>query len=50
VSSSEEDIKIEETMKQMDNWKDEISMILLSRGTLDQMDDAIEVDQAKKRC
>jgi hypothetical protein len=34
----------------MDIWKDETSMILLAGGTLDQvLDDAIEVDRAKKR-
>jgi hypothetical protein len=50
VSSNEKDIKIEETMKQMDNWKDEINMILLSRSILDQvLDDAINVDQTKRR-
>jgi hypothetical protein len=49
-SSSEEDIEIEETRKQMDIRKDETSMTLLFRNTLDQvLADAIEVDQAKRR-
>jgi hypothetical protein len=34
----------------MDIWKDETNMILLFRSTLDQMmDDAIDVDQTKRR-
>jgi hypothetical protein len=45
VSSSEKDIEIEETRKQMDIWKDETNMIPLSRSTLDQvLANAIEVD------
>ncbi len=35
VSSSEKDIEIEKTGKQMDIWKDETCMILLFRDTLD---------------
>jgi hypothetical protein len=50
VSINEEDIKIEETVKQMDSWKDEINMILLSKGILDQvLDDVFNVDQTKRR-
>ncbi len=45
MSSSENDIEIEEIIKQMDIWKDETSMIMLFGGTLDQvLDDAIKVD------
>ncbi len=34
----------------MDIWKDENCMILLSKGTLDQvLDDAIEVNRSKRR-
>jgi len=45
VSSSENDIEIEEIIKQMDIWKDETSMIMLFGGTLDQvLDDVIKVD------
>ncbi len=50
VSSNEEDMEIEEIRKQMDIWKDETCMTLLSGSTLDQvLDDAIEVDRAKRR-
>jgi hypothetical protein len=50
VSSSEEDIEIEEIGKHMDIWKDETCMTLLSRGTLDQvLDDVIKVDRDKRR-
>ncbi len=50
VSSNEKEIEIKEIGKQMDIWKDETCMILLSRHILDQMlDDAIEVDRAKRR-
>jgi hypothetical protein len=50
VSSNEEDIEIKEIGKQMDIWKDETCMILLSGGILDQvLDDVIEVDRDKRR-
>jgi hypothetical protein len=50
VSSSEEDIEIEEIGKHMDIWKDETWMILLFGSILNQvLDDAIEVDRTKKR-
>ncbi|CAM6020256.1 unnamed protein product [Sphagnum balticum] len=50
VSNSEEDNEVGETGKQMDIWKDETYMVLLSRGIMDQvLDDAIEVDRAKRR-
>ncbi len=51
VNNNEEGIEIDEIRRQMDIWKDETSMILLFRGTLDQMlTNAIEVDRAKKNC
>ncbi len=50
VTSSEEDIEIEETRKHMDIWKDKTCMTLLSGSILDQvLDDATEVDRTKKR-
>jgi hypothetical protein len=50
VSNSEEDNGVEETGKQMDIWKDETCMVLLSGGTLDQvLNDVIEIDRAKRR-
>jgi hypothetical protein len=50
VSNSEEDNEIEEIEKQMDIWKDETCMVLLSGGIMDQvLDDVIEVDRAKRR-
>jgi hypothetical protein len=34
----------------MDIWNNETCMVLLSRGTMDQMlNDVVEVDQAKRR-
>ncbi len=45
MSNNEEDNEVKETEKQMDIWKDETYMVLLSGGTLDQvLDDAIGVD------
>ncbi len=50
VSSSEEDIEIEEIGKYMEIWKDETCMTLLCRGIMDQvLDDVIEVDWTKRR-
>jgi len=45
VSNSEEDNGVGETRKQMDIWKDETYMVLLSGRTLDQvLDDVVEID------
>jgi hypothetical protein len=45
VSNSEKDYRVEETRKQMDIWKDETCMVLLSGRTLNQvLDDAVEID------
>jgi hypothetical protein len=45
VSTSEEDNGVEETGKQMDIWKDETCMVLLSGGIMDQvLDDVVEID------
>jgi hypothetical protein len=45
VSNSEEDNGVKGTGKHMDIWKDQTCMVLLSRGTLDQvLDDVVEVD------
>jgi len=50
VSNNEEDNGVEETAKQMDIWKDETCMVLLSGGILDQvLNDVVEVDRAKRR-
>jgi hypothetical protein len=50
VSNNEEDNGVEETGKQMDIWKDETCMVLLSGGILDQvLNDVVEVDRAKRR-
>jgi hypothetical protein len=50
VTSSEEDIELEEIGKQMDIWKDEISMILLSCGIMHKvLVNVIEVHQAKRK-
>jgi hypothetical protein len=45
VSNSEKDNGMEKTWKQMDIWKDETYMVLLSKRTLDQvLDDVVEID------
>ncbi len=45
VSNSEYDNGVDETGKQMDIWKDETCMVLLSGGTLDQvLDDTVEIN------
>ncbi len=50
VSNSEKDNGVEETRKHMDIWKDETCMVMLSKGTLNQvLNDAIEIDRAKRR-
>ncbi len=50
VNSSEEDNGVEEIGKQMDIWKDETCMVMLSIGILDQViDDVIEVDTSQKK-
>jgi hypothetical protein len=50
VSNNEEDNEVKEMGKYMDIWKDETCMVLLSKGTLDQvLDVVIEVDRTKRR-